>query len=483
MLQISSKKVIDFYENNKHLNFNTINEVFVDILQNLMNNLSDNVDNYHNTQLLNELCSRMEKMEDNYSSQNSLIKNIQTDLTDIGAKMQKEMNSVLHHHKELLKVDIRETINSNTGNHKNHIETILNKNNENFSQKMELLFQNKELKQLVTDEISKVNTLIGNETSRLFTSFQDKNISSDGIVANMTEIINAKYSELDMKLKTQFDAFLSNNNSQNSSMFSELVDKIGKNNDVVDKVNDFLSGQNNSNKKGKQGEAKLEHVLSDAFPNASITNTSGQTSSGDFIVERKSKNKILIDTKDYKTVVPISEVTKLIKDIEKHDCHGILVSQYTGIAQKEHFEINIHKNNIIVFLHCANYDGNIIKQAANIIDQLEPHISSHHESTGQTISDDLLSDINDEYQQLVRQKSNLIETIKKNHNDLLQNLHDFDLHKLDGFLNTRFSNPGKINFRCDICNIFIGKNARSLALHKRKCIKVQQSPVLNVDTN
>ena len=482
MLQIHSKKVSDFYANNKHLDFNTINEIFVDILQNLMNNLSDNIDNHHNTQLLSQLSSRLEQIETNYNSQNNLIKSIQTNLDSISGQIQKDLNSVLHDHKELLKVDIRETIKSNTGDYKNQIETILDKNNQNFSQKMEILFHNKELKQAFTEEINKINQIIGTETSKLFALFQNNNSSPESILTNLTEFINTKYGELDFKIKTQFDTLLSNNNSQHSSMFSELVEKIGRSTETVDKVNDFLLGQNNSNKKGKQGEAKLEPILGIVFPDAIVTNTSGQTSSGDFIVERKSKNKILIDTKDYKTGVPIGEVNKIIKDIEKHDCHGILMSQNSGIAQKENFEINIHNKNIIVFLHFVNYDENIIKIAVNMIDQLEPFIAMQHENTGQTISDDLLSEINNEYQQLVRQKTNLIETMKKNHHDLLNQVHEFDLRKLDAFLNTRFSNPGKISFRCDICNTFIGKNARSLALHKRKCIKIQ-TPVLNINTN
>ena len=165
MFEINSKKVIDFYENNKHLDFNTINEIFVDILQNLINNLSDNIDNHHNTELLNRLASRMEKMENNCLSQNNMMQKIQDNLENISKNIEKDLNSVLHSHKELLKNDIRETIKSNTGDYKNQIENILNKNNENFSQKMEILFQNKELKQVFVDELFKINQTIGTETS------------------------------------------------------------------------------------------------------------------------------------------------------------------------------------------------------------------------------------------------------------------------------------------------------------------------------
>jgi hypothetical protein len=478
MYQLKSKKAVDFYQRHPHLDFDTMNTLFVDILEGLMENLSDKIDNSHNTELLKQVASRLLNLEENYSKQNSSMREMEQKIATLSIQIQKEINSVLHDHKELLKNDIRETIRSNQGDVGQMVETILSRNSENFSQKIELLFQNKDLQQSLMSEFAKVNDKIGSETTRLFDTLHAKNTSSEGILQGFTEIMNSKYSEFDTQMKTRIDTFLSTNHSQNSSMFSELVDKISKSGHAVDMVHEYLNGQSNSNKKGKQGEAKLEPLLSKVFPDAEITNTSGKTSSGDFIIERKSRNKILIDTKDYNTVVPIKEVAKLIRDVEKHGCHGMLLSQNSGIAQKEHFEINIHDKHILIFLHDVGYDDAIIRLAANAIEQLEPLVIAQAQQTGQSIPDDLLKEINQEYQQLVRQKTNLIETVKKNHNELLQQLHDFDLSKLDSFLNTRFSNPGKISFRC-VCG-FIGKNAKSLALHRRKCKHNNQ--VISVDT-
>ena len=330
MYQLKSKKAIDFYENHPHLDFDTMNTLFVQILEDLMENLSDNIDNSHNTELLKQLSTRLEKMETNYTVQNSTMREIDNKLSVIAGQIQKDINSVLHDHKELLKNDIRETIRSNEGDYRQMVEGILSRNNDNFSQKIELLFQNKDLHQFLTKEFSNINNVIGSETNRLFETFKEKSISSDGVLSSFSDIINSKYSEFDTTIKTRIDSFLSTNNSQNSSMFSELIEKMNRSGEAVSKVHEFISGQSNSNRKGKDGEAKLEPLLSEVFPDAEITNTSGKSSSGDFIIERKGHTKILIDTKDYSTVVPVKEVSKLIRDTEKHNCHGIFISKFAS---------------------------------------------------------------------------------------------------------------------------------------------------------
>ena len=233
-----------------------------------------------------------------------------------------------------------------------------------------------------------------------------------------------------------------------------------------------------STTKGKLGETKLELVLSEMYPSASIKNTAGLTACGDFIVERKERNKILIDTKDYETVVPIKEVEKILRDIEENYCHGILISQNSGIAQKEDFEINIHHNNIIVFIHHGNYDSEKIRLAVNIIDHLEPFISSKQSEESEAISSETLFFINKEYQELVSQKLNLIHNIKKQQQDIIAQIQKLDLPMLTSYLNQKFANTGKTAFHCDICNAFAGKNAKSLAAHQRKCQKN-----INIDTS
>ena len=203
---------------------------------------------------------------------------------------------------------------------------------------------------------------------------------------------------------------------------------------------------------------------------------------GDFIVERVDKSKILIDTKDYDTVVPIKEVDKIIRDVEKNNCHGILISQKTGIAQKNDFEINVHNHKILVFIHSANYDGHKIQLAFSIIDHLEPHVLAKNDE-GETISSELLTLINKEYQELVRQKLNLIECVRKSQTDIIQQIQRIDLPALTKYLDKKFANTGKTGLGCDICNVFIGKNPKSLAAHRRRCQVSKSNVVVETEIN
>ena len=209
--------------------------------------------------------------------------------------------------------------------------------------------------------------------------------------------------------------------STDNNGYTQLLSKLEPLSSSATIVSDYFLKQSGSNTKGKAGEAQFEIVLSDAFPSASIVNTAGQTACGDFIIEREEKTNILIDTKDYNTVIPVKEVEKMIRDIEVNKCNGILVSQYSGIAQKENFEINIHNNNIIIFIHNCNYNKETINTAVNIIDHLEP-ILTNTDSQSESIPAETLLDFNREYQILVSQKNNFMAMMKNNVKKQTQNL-------------------------------------------------------------
>ena len=101
----------------------------------------------------------------------------------------------------------------------------------------------------------------------------------------------------------------------------------------------------------------------------------------------------------------------------------------------------------------------------------------------------MLTSINKEYQELVSQKLNLIQSIKKTQGDLILQVQKMDLPALTGYLDKKFANTGKTGLKCDICNIYIGKNPKSLAAHRRRCkptnkvIETQQCPPVDSNSN
>ena len=457
---LTNKKAIGFFNKHKNIDFNVINGVFVDIMENLMKNLSDSVESTHNTELLIGLTKRLEKMESSVNKHNESISNIVSRLNE-------QISSVIVSHLESTMSHIRDTIKSNNGDTERIILQRIKENNDLFLSKIDNLSKDDAVREFFASEMNKMNSQLKEETEKLMGSVQ-KNDSTE-LINQVNNMIISQYKELDEKFKARIDSFFSSQSSTHGSAFTEIINRLEKTSSAVDIVGDYFQRQIGSTNKGKHGETKLELILSELFPSASIQNTSGMTASGDFIVERINKSKILIDTKDYDTVVPIKEVDKLIRDVEKNECHGILISQKTGIAQKNDFEINIHNHKIIVFIHSANYDGNKIKLAFSIIDHLEHHFVETHDDEGNVVSSELLSIINKEYQELVRQKLVLIECVRKSQSDIIQQIQKMDLPALTNYLDNKFANTGKTGLKCDICDVFIGKNPRSLSAHKRRC--------------
>ena len=470
MLEITDPTVIEFYEQNKHLDINVMNLTFVNIMKNLTDNISNKLDSSQNSYMIKQLTENFNKLtntvETNYLKHSKIIETIQTKLTDISKEIYNTISIMIRSQLDTIQNNLRETIKSNNGDSEKNILHFFSQQNEQFISRLESIVSKGDLRDNISNEIGKINSYISEETTKIIKTFETTD--SNQIILKVNELVSNKYNELDTSIKSRLETYIS---SENNS-YVQLLSKLEPLTSSAEIVGDYFLKQSGSNTKGKAGEGKFEIILSEAFPTASIINTAGQTACGDFIVEQQEKTKILIDTKDYNTVVPVKEVEKFIRDIESNKCNGILVSQYSGIAQKDHFEINIHNNNVIIFIHNCNYSKELIITAFNIIQQLEPIITCS-ENQSETIPSDLLLDFNKEYQDLVSKKNNYMALIKRQRKEADAEFNKLDLPLMTEYLNSKFANTGKTAFKCEICNEWTGKNKMSLAAHQRKCKKKQ----------
>ena len=472
--ELTNERVISFFNKHSHLDFNEMNCIFVNIMENLIQNMSDTIENSHNTELIKKLASSMTAMERNFSEYSQSLASSVTNIND-------KMSSLINQQSESMIQHVREAIKSNNGDSERSIIQRIQTNNELLLSKVSKITENEAIKKYLEVELNKINNRVQEESERLLSSMS-KN-GGEETMNSLNSMISKQYGDLDNAFKTRIDSFFASQSSTHGSMYSEILNKLDKTGSAVDTVGEYFQKQIGSTNKGKQGEAKLEILLAQIFPSAEILNTSGMTASGDFIVTRKTKTKVLLDTKDYDTVVPIKEVDKLIRDVEKNDCNGILLSQNSGIAQKEDFEINVHNHKIIIFLHSVKYNPEKILMAFNIIDHLEPYLIKKEEQDEEVISNEVLTLINKEYQELVTQKLNLIQSIRKSQNELVSQVQKLDLPALTKYLDNKFANTGKTGLMCDICNVFIGKNPKSLAAHKRRCVPTNQTIETCINTN
>ena len=47
----------------------------------------------------------------------------------------------------------------------------------------------------------------------------------------------------------------------------------------------------------------------------------------------------------------ITSIEKFLRDVEHQSCHGILISQKSGISRKQNFQVDIHNGYIVVYIH------------------------------------------------------------------------------------------------------------------------------------
>ena len=461
MFSLKSERAIKFYNDHPDLDFDAVNLIIVDLLEKLVHNMSNTLNQNLSLDMLKEISSKLNILEQRTQDIDATTKNY---IDSLKTNIENSVSS----QKEYIINSLRDLVKNDTHTNYRYIDELVSKNHEILTSRIteninnlpkEILNSTISVSQLV-EELQKTHTAIAKDINTTISSQQSHE--------NIYSLIDSKYNELNSSITARIETMFSSFNSTNNDILERVQPmKI---------VEEYFSNINNSNRKGKQGESKLEPILSSILPDAEITNTSGTAESGDFIIERNNKSTILIDTKDYNTVVPKKEVDKIIRDIDKHNCNGLLISQNSGIALKHDFEINIHNNYVLIFLHNVEYDETKISTAIQVIDVLYPIIQQQANIDHESITSEQLNQINKEFQEIISQKKKIIEQIDQNTKDIIKEIGKLDLPSISTILNAKFSQSDQLTYICDICNNFSGKNSRALGAHKRGCIKKHESP-------
>jgi len=133
--------------------------------------------------------------------------------------------------------------------------------------------------------------------------------------------------------------------------------------------NRMCKTEENSSIKGKLSENAMLQNLSMLFPKNNIEDTHKVSGRGDFIMTDEKDYKILLENKDYKSNVPKKEIEKFERDMKTNPdvTAGIFMSNESGIAKKEDFQIDIVNNKPVCYLHHTNKNIDKIKIAYDII--------------------------------------------------------------------------------------------------------------------
>jgi hypothetical protein len=193
--------------------------------------------------------------------------------------------------------------------------------------------------------------------------------------------------------------------------------------------------------------------------------------SGDFIMKRNEKPTILFENKEYEHNVNKDEVIKFIRDIDVQNMNGVFLSQYSGISFKDNFQIDVHKGNVLVYIHNTEYSPEKIKIAVDIIDSLSVKIQELNIDEHNNISKEMLDDINEEYQNFINQRELLITVLKDFQKKMTSQIESLKLPALEKYLEPKYANVRQKGITCNICNVFSASSKQSLSAHQRGCKK------------
>jgi hypothetical protein len=160
-------------------------------------------------------------------------------------------------------------------------------------------------------------------------------------------------------------------------------------------------------------------------------------------------------------------VNKFIGDCEKQSMHGIILSQNTGIASKKNYHIDIKKGKVLVYVHNVDYSQYKIQIAVDIIDTLSEKLKhTVAEKEENTVSKEVLEEINAEFARFILQKEAVINVVKDCQKKIIDEIKTISLPSLERYLSGKFG-ADQITYTCDVCNRFTTQSKKLLASHKR----------------
>ena len=408
---INNKKVVTFYQEHPHFDIQEMNVFLVDFLRNLMTQLPDQtLDTNSITNLLQNINKKCNNLESSVKHVEKQFDNIQKNIVD-SISLQ-----ILSSKDQCLK-DFENLISSkNSEEHEKH-QQLANQNLDKLLDKLRLYFTDNFV-EAFDKEFKQFSKEIHDEFS---------NATNSGSSVKLFEnSVNTKY-------ETLYNFILQNNHE-----FRQQLTQMDYRDDISN-IKTYFGKQKNSSNKGADGENKLEQILNQIFPCAQIENTTGKSKSGDFIVTRNEQATIMFENKDYSNNVPVVEVDKFIRDIENLNCHGVFLSQNSGICKKEDFHIDIHNNNVMVFLLNVKYNSDKINLAVSMLDHLFSKLEQLH-IKGDCVSEETLSAINKEFTTFIQQKTVLFDMLRKFNKDIVKQISDIDFPELSLLLSSKFAN-------------------------------------------
>jgi len=485
-ITVKNKKIWDFYNTNAYVDFEKTNLLLVDFMETIFNNMTNDIDSNINSQLLSFMKENQSQIENITECVKNVNNNVNTLSGDMNDKIALQMNIIKTEYIN----ELTTIINTSSLLSNEKISSLIDKSNNVLVDKTTLL-----LTDIIPRNNSSVDTIIKENMKHLqdaITSDTHKltpHVNSQDAQHEFLSTIESKLGNIIQNIQLPLYSTLNASEERlttNINMIKETTNNsVVSQNKLFGELEGFLGKYKSSTHKGKLGEEALSTVLHSIYNSAEIINTTGSKASGDFIMKRSDKPDIMIENKEYSDNIPKEEVSKFIRDIDVLNMSGIFISQHSGIAFKQNFQIDINKGNVLVYIQKCEYNSEYIRIAVDIIDNLSPKLSDFYtDEDSCTISKDILDDINVDYHSFISQKESMQTLLKDFTKRMTTQIEELAIPSLDRYLEPKYAYVKDRLFKCDICDDFNGKSKQALSAHKRGCKKKHsQNALLSIETD
>jgi hypothetical protein len=473
-IETSNSRICKFYNDNPAINFEAVNLIFVDLFEKLLSDKENIMTTTINSQILSSIYDNTNQISQLNQTVSSLKETVSTMNSNIIPNM---LSKFMDIKKEYID-DVKQIVQSNTYE---KIGPLLEQHNISLIDKTTTIMgdiipkNHNQFHSQICDSISAFSKSITNDTQQLLKSADNNSIKefvsnfemkSSLMLQNVQQPIYSFISASEDRINSNIN-ILKDGNIVMQNAQTRFMSELGE---IFNKFRD-------NNTCEKHNDRHLSGVLTKMYNSAEVHNPNkANNKTGLILLKRQRKSNILIDNKDIDENVSVEDIQNFLTAIDEQNCNGIFISQRSGISGKKNYQIEIHNNNIIVFVHNGDYNPNKIETAVDIIDQLSSKMRQFKHQTEEdcTIPKDMLDTINNEYQLFLSQKTAVVDVFKESQKKVLSQIDEIRFPTLDKYLATKYSAPiQKPGLKCDLCKSFSANNLKALAAHKRGCIRKQ----------